>query len=342
MNSTLGKHSDLRAITLGDVAIEPGQVGRARIPLSQDIFGHERFIPALVAHGLESGPIVWLNGTTHGDEPEGALAVFKVMKSLDAKALRGTVVGIPVMNVNAVSSGTRGDVLDDFAYDMNRIYPGRPDGFATERAADAHWSAMREQCDAQINIHSGGEHSVLAHMVFAAGNQASYDLAYALGPSWPLVFTVPTGGGNPTSVTGELGKASVAIEAGGGARTLGGELEGTAAELADGILNVLRHYDMISGEALYASEIRRGHQIALSAPRAGLFVGGPTVTVGAEIESDCLIGEIYDLFGDVIAEIRSPESGVLFGLRYRASVREGEWCCFLGVIDEIVSIPRDQ
>jgi predicted deacylase len=38
---------------------------------------------------------------------------------------------------------------------MNRIYPGKPEGYPTERVAHAHWVAMRDNCDLQIAIHSG-------------------------------------------------------------------------------------------------------------------------------------------------------------------------------------------
>ena len=30
-----------------------------------------------------------------------------------------------------------------------------------------------------------------------------------------------------------------------------------------------------------------------------------------------------------------PEEGVVFGLRSRPAVIEGEWCCFFGIIDEV-------
>ena len=34
-------------------------------------------------------------------------------------------------------------------------------------------------------------------------------------------------------------------------------------------------------------------------------------------------------------EVRAPENGVVFGLRSRPAVLEGEWCCFFGIIDEV-------
>jgi hypothetical protein len=33
----------------------------------------------------------------------------------------------------------------------------------------------------------------------------------------------------------------------------------------------------------------------------------------------------------------APEEGVVFGLRSRPAVLEGEWCCFFGIIDEVRS-----
>jgi predicted deacylase len=47
------------------------------------------------------------------------------------------------------------------------------------------------------------------------------------------------------------------------------------------------------------------------------------------------LGKVYDLYGTVTAEVVAPEEGVVFGLRSRPSVLEGEWCCFFGIIDEV-------
>ena len=77
-----------------------------------------------------------------------------------------------------------------------------------------------------------------------------------------------------------------------------------------------------------------GHQQALLAPASGMFVGNPELTFEQPLEEDALLGQIYDLHGRVVAEVRAPCDGVVFGLRSRPSVSEGEWCCFYGIIDE--------
>ena len=323
-------------LKIGTVSAMPGEVRRGGIPIGGDMYDRQRQIPIIVYRGAEDGPILWLNGATHGDEPEGPFSIFKTLAHLDPQKLRGTVVAVPVMNVQAFAAGTRGDPLDTFSYDMNRLYPGKAEGYPTERMAYAHWQAMKDNCDLQIAIHSGGEHSYLAHMIFASDNAASLELAAAMGPRWTLVFRSGTGGGNPSSQVAALGKAGITVELGGNCRTLTGDFHDIATDLAQGFLNVMRHYDMIEGEAQYAAAWRMGYQIALLAPATGMFVGNPELPFEEEIKAGTLIGQIYNLYGDVAAEVRAPRDGVVFGLRARPSVLEGHWCCFFGVIEETV------
>lgn len=324
------------SITIGNVTAEPGTTVRGGIPIGTDMYGREREVPIIVVHGADEGPVLWLNGATHGDEPEGPFSIFMALKGLDPSALAGTVVAVPVMNVEAFTAGLRGDPLDTFSHDMNRIYPGKPDGYPTERVAAAHWAAMKETCDLQINIHSGGDHSYLAHMIFASDNPPSMELAAAMGPGWDLVFRSGTGGGNPSSQMGALGKGGITVELGGNCRTLTGDFHAIARDLADGYLNVMRHYRMIQGQATYAPAWRQGYQIALLAPRTGMFVGTDGLPFEQPLAAGTVLGVIYDLYGDRVAEVKAPREGVVFGLRSRPSVLEGQWCCFFGVVETTV------
>jgi predicted deacylase len=325
------------AFEIGNGRIKPGTIGRAAIEIGLAADGRTREIPLLVCHGAKSGPVLWINGATHGDEPEGAFSIFRLFEGLDASDVSGTVVGVPALNVPAFEAGKRGDPLDTFSYDMNRLYPGGPDGYPTERAAWAHWKAMRDACDLQIAIHSGGEHSYLAHMIFAADTAPSLELAAAMGPPWDLVFRSGVGGNNPASRMAELGKAGITVELGGNCRTLSSDFHDVADDLAAGYLNVMRHYGLVDGEAAYAGSWRMGHQEALLAPASGMWVGSPDMVFEQPMPAGTPIGRIFDLYGDVRAEVVAPEDGVVFGLRSRPAVLEGEWCCFFGIIDEVRS-----
>lgn len=321
-------------LQIGPVIAHPGRATRGSIPARTDLGGRTEGIPIIVFRGNDDGPILWLNGATHGDEPEGAFSIFKTLGRLDPEQMRGTVVGVPAMNVPAFEAGERGNPLDTFSYDMNRIYPGREDGYPTERAAHAHWEVMKDGCDLQIAVHSGGEHSYLAHMIFAADNAPSLELAAAMGPQWDLVFRSGVGGNNPASKIAALGKGGITVELGGNCRTLTKDFHEVAEDLSASYLNVMRHYRMIDGEARYASRWRMGHQQALLAPASGMWVGNPELVFETPVAADTLLGQVYTLYGDVAAEVRAPCEGVVFGLRSRPAVLEGEWCCFFGIIDE--------
>lgn len=320
---------------VGSARVEPGRVGRGAIPSGRGADGRPREIPLLVCHGTRPGPSLWINGATHGDEPEGAFSIFRLFAGLDPEQVAGTVVGVPALNVPAFEAGKRGDPLDSFSYDMNRLYPGSADGYPTERAAWAHWLAMRDACDLQIAVHSGGEHSYLAHMIFAADNPQSLELAAAMGSAWDLVFRIGVGGANPSSKMAELGKAGITVELGGNCRTLTRDFHAVADDLSESYRNVMRHYGMLPGEARYAPAWRMGHQEALLAPASGMWVGSPDLAFEEPLAAGTLLGRVYDLYGEVRAEVTAPEDGVVFGLRSRPSVLEGEWCCFFGIIDEV-------
>jgi predicted deacylase len=323
-------------LRIGNVTVMPGERRHGAIEAGVDMAGCSRQTPIIVLRGVEEGPRLWLNGATHGDEPEGPLSIFWALQEVDPQRLRGTIVAVPAMNVAGFTAGTRGDPLDTFSYDMNRVYPGKPDGYPTERVAHAHWLAMKDTCDLQIAIHSGGEHSYLAHMIFASDNAQSMELAAAMGPRWPLVFRSPVGGGNPSSMMGSLGKGGITVELGGNCRSLTRDLHVVAQDLAQSYLNVLRHYKMIDGQAAYAPAWHQGYQIAVLAPTTGIFVGNPDLPFETPIAQGTLLGSIYNLYGDVVAELTAPKDGVVFGLRSRPSVLAGQWCCFFGVVEKTV------
>jgi uncharacterized protein len=324
-------------ITIGNVTAAAGSRVRGAIPVGRDMASRPREMPIIVVHGAAEGPILWINGATHGDEPEGPFSIYLALAEIDPQQLAGTVVAVPVMNVEAFRAGMRGDPLDTFSHDMNRVYPGKADGYPSERIAAAHWAAMKDRCDLQIATHSGGEHSYLAHMIFAADNPASWELAAAMGPRWDLVFRSGTGSGNPSSMIASLGKGGITVELGGNCRTLTGDFHAIARDLAAGYLNVMRHYRMIPGEAAYAGAWRQGFQIPLLAPVSGMFVGTEGLPFEQPLAAGTVLGRIHDLYGDVAGEIVAPRDGVVFGLRSRPSVLEGQWCCFFGVVERTVS-----
>ncbi|NLE77482.1 MAG: succinylglutamate desuccinylase, partial [Chloroflexi bacterium] len=254
-----------KPMTIGNVTVMPGEAKRGGIPLGVDLYGRRREMPIIVYRGVEDGPRLWINGATHGDEPEGPYSIMLLLKQLDPKKMKGTLVAVPALNIEAFTAGNRGDPRDTFSYDLNRIYPGKPDGYATERVGWAHWTAMKDNCDLQIAVHSGGEHSYLESAIFAAETPASLELAGAMGPEWNLVNTSGVGRGSPTGMIAEQGGGGITVEWGGWSKMLKTDFHFIGQRFAAAYLNVMRHYGMIEGKAEYAKQWYRGHQVALLA-----------------------------------------------------------------------------
>ena len=317
-----------RTVTVGTAAAAPGAAVRGAIPVTTLAGGTPLEIPVVVINGANGGPCFWVDGAIHGDEPEGPLACQIALREIEPAQLSGTVVMCPVMNVPAFEAAQRGNPLDTFSYDMNRIYPGRANGYLTERLAAAHAAAMAEVADMEISIHSGGAHSFLDKAIFVDERPESVELATAMGPGWGCIMSSFNPKGSPMAHMKDIGKVAVTVELGGRSATSPREFARVGRELANSILNILRHYKMYPGAAAYPSPRYKGQQEALLAPASGLFLPAAGVDFLTMMKKGDPIACIVTIFGDTLAELVAPADGMIFGLRALPNVTTGEWCCF--------------
>lgn len=320
-------------ITVGTATAQPGERVRGVIEITQLGGGRALDIPVIVINGAEDGPCVWVDAVIHGDEPEGTLCCHMIDAELDPKAMRGSVVLIPVLNVPAFEAAQRGNPLDTFSYDLNRIYPGREVGYLTERLAHIHSGWMREVATYEISIHSGGAHSYLSETIFTTTQPEAIELAKAMGKDWSLILKNIRPSGSPPAVMFEAGKHGLTVELGGRSATSPSEFQRCGRTLADGILNLLRYYKVIDGEANSAPTHYTGFQHALLAPVSGMFVAEPTLEFQKRMKKGDLIARIVNVYGDLLAEVVAPVDGMIFGLRALPNVQTGDWCCFYAEIE---------
>jgi predicted deacylase len=320
-------------LTIGTATAAPGARARGAIPVTNLPGGRPLEIPIIVLNGAEDGPCLWVDAVIHGDEPEGTLACHLIDAELDPAAMRGSLVLVPVLNVPAFEAAERGNPLDTFSYDLNRIYPGREAGYLTERLAHIHSTWLRETAAYEISIHSGGAHSYLSETIFTTTHPDAIELAKAMGKDWPLILKNIRPSGSPPAVMHEAGRHGLTVELGGRPATSPREFQRCARTLADGILNVLRHYKMIDGEPTYAGKWYTGFQHALLAPASGLFLAEPTLEFQKPMKKGDKLARIVDVYGDTLAELAAPADGVIFGLRALPNVQTGDWCCFYAEIE---------
>ncbi|MBB6125282.1 M14 family metallopeptidase [Sphingobium subterraneum] len=111
-----------------------GTTQRGRILIGTRATGAEIAISYIVVHGSEPGPTLWINGQVHGTEVCAIVAGIEFCRGLDPTGLAGTIVFTASGNPLALESRTWA-TQQDFGQNMDTSFPGRAEGFITERMA---------------------------------------------------------------------------------------------------------------------------------------------------------------------------------------------------------------
>ncbi len=108
--------------------------------------------PVLVINGANPGPTLCLTGAIHGDELNGIEVVRRVMYDIKPEDLNGTLIGVPIVNLQGFQRGSR--YLSD-RRDLNRFFPGEKNGSLASRIAYSLFSEVISHCNYLIDLHTG-------------------------------------------------------------------------------------------------------------------------------------------------------------------------------------------
>lgn len=262
---------------------------------------------------------------THGDELEGQYVCYKLANELSANLdkLNGTVEIYPALNPLGIDTISRG--IPGFDLDMNRIFPGNPEGVMAERVAAAILEDLKG-ADMVIDIHSSN--IFLREMPQVRINVTASELlvpkAKLLGIDFIWVHDAATVlEATLAHSLNSTGTPCLVVEMGVGMRIN----HSLGKNLVDGIYNLLSDMGMWSGdvntENLADGIISEGDNVAfLNADRSGIFLTEHKTS--SVVEEGEHIGSIVDpLSGEILETIKSPVYGYLFTLRAYPVVYEG-------------------
>lgn len=140
--------------------------GFLRLPHSRDdsAWGAVMVPITVIANGR--GPTALLTGGNHGDEYEGPIVLQELATTLKPEHITGRVILLPMMNLPAFAAGRRCSPID--GVNMNRCFPGRPDGTVTQKIAHFIATRLVPMADIVLDYHSGGR--TLDFLPFAAAH----------------------------------------------------------------------------------------------------------------------------------------------------------------------------
>ncbi len=282
--------------------VEPGTVAQIHLKVSETSTHRPATIPVTVVNGAEDGPVLFLTGAVHGDEINGVAIVRSVLDSLDPETLRGTVIGVPVVNRFGFQSGSR--YLPD-RRDLNRFFPGDPEGSMASRIADRLYQRVIKGADAGIDLHTAAAGQAnLCHVRGDSEHEKVRELMRAFGTPIMLDGAGPKGSLRRAATDG--GTPTIIFEAGEPNRFQGHVVEIGAA----GVLRVMRHMDMTDKRVHKAPiNILVKKSEWVRADHGGVV--DLDVEPGDLVRTGQRIATIHDPFGQHVDEITATHSGVI-------------------------------
>ncbi|WNL39729.1 N(2)-acetyl-L-2,4-diaminobutanoate deacetylase DoeB [Halomonas sp. PAMB 3232] len=314
------------------------QHGFLKLPISTDIsaWGAVMIPVTVVKNG--DGPTALLTGGNHGDEYEGITSLLKLSSALKAEEVSGRVIIVPCMNTPAVMAGTRTSPMDKG--NLNRSFPGDPDGGVTAQIADYFTRVLVPMSDVVLDLHSGGR--TLDILPFAASHvlddknqqRAALDGARAFGAPYAMVMFELDAERLFDTACERQGKVFVATELGGG----GTSTPHSMAIAEQGVRNFLIHYGLVEGEVAMPD----GGQVYLDMPDARCYVQSQhqgvlelTVALGDAVQKGQTIAYVYDMSrsGAEPVAYKAERDGVLMARRAPSLINMGDT---LAVIADVV------
>jgi uncharacterized protein len=269
-----------------------------------------------------AGSAVAIVAGIRGDTPEGVRVLYEVTRLLrEADAIAGRVDIYPCANPLASYAGLQRWPF--FDVDLNRRFPGRPDGHPPDRVA---CELVRNIRDADVVIELRGAYRAFREICQAhvrAGVPRAAELASQANVEVVWCRTPDTMA--PTTFAAQFDTVMV-LEGGAGNRLS----EGVSGEMAAGVMNVLASLGVVDEQSVPV------HWAAIHRPRVvtddevlgvrtelgGVFL--PWVEAGAQVTRSQQLGTVVDpVQAKILQRIEAPVDGRVLAIREQPSVHPG-------------------
>ena len=281
--------------------------------------------PVLVVNGSRPGPVLCLTAAIHGDELNGIEMVRRVMHDMVPEKLSGTIIGVPIVNVQGFRRGSR--YLPD-RRDLNRYFPGNPRGSAASRIAHSFFTNVVMNCDALVDLHTGSqERSNLPQIRADLRDPDVVTLTQGLG-GMVILHSTPAAGTLRAAAT-SAGIPTVTLEAGGPS-----QLEATVVKQGvTGVETLISTLSMQRRRSIWGDpEPVYYRSTWVRADSGGILFAD--VSLGSTVRKGDLLGTITDPVSNARAELRAPYSGRVLGMARNQVVMPGNAAFHLGIASE--------
>jgi hypothetical protein len=272
-------------------------------------------IPYTVIHGAKKGPVLALVAGVHAYEYPPILSLYRLKDMIDPKTLRGTVLMVHIANLPSFKKRTIYYGPDDWK-NLNRVFPGDIGGTMSQRIAAVLNEEVVKRADVLVDMHCGdGNEALIPYTYWMISGEKKLDaktreLALAFGIPHIIIDESRTKDPKDSKYLGNTailqGKPAITTEAG----FLGRVDEESIGRNVQGVMSVLRHLEMISGDPGPAADpVWIDKYEVVYSKHDGLFA--PRVEMGYYVRQGQIVGTITDYLGGWKEDVKAPFTGIL-------------------------------
>ncbi len=275
--------------------------------------GTDLVLPVHEVTGDGPGPTLGISAAIHGEEAVGVEIVYRFLTSSDLSGLAGRLCILPVANPFSYAAITRNTPID--MMNLNRVFPGNPDGMLTEQLAHKMAEGFLNTLDYYVDLHAGGAYPTVDYVYIINAEPLSRAFGSRL-----LYRPKETLGGTSISVTRGRNIPSVVVELG------GGDVDQTdyVRRGIAGLANVLKTLKMLPGAPTPPPPQIVLREIATLRPHHGGLLLPEVTTMGGEVAGGTVLGRVVSPYSfEELEVIRCPfDRGIVVLTQLTANVVE--------------------
>ncbi len=310
---------------IGGTRVALGERRDIELEVTESYSGVPLLIPTRVWRAEQPGPTLFVTAAVHGDELNGTGIVRELMLNPPFELRRGTLILVPVVNMLGFERQSR--YLPD-RRDLNRSFPGSPDGSLASRFAHTVFREIIRKCDYGIDLHSAAiRRTNFPNIRADLSLPAVKWLSLAFGCELVVIGRGPKGSLRRSACS--AGVPTIILEAGEVWKMEPGIIEYGLR----GIKNVLIELGLVQGKRrrpAFQALVEKTRWIR--ADRGGLLQFH--VAPGDVVEAGQPIATNTDLFGREQNVVRTPDSGFILGMTTLPTVKPGDPVCHIAVPSE--------
>ena len=299
-------------IKIRDIEAKPGEKAYGYLDIAETASTMIK-IPVAIVNGKEAGNNLCLTAGVHCTEYEGVEAAILAYQETNPEDLKGALIICPVVNTPGFQHGTHYiNPLDGL--NMNRVYPGDPDGTISEQIIHVIFNELIRKCDYHIDLHGGEPFEDMGQFVnYAIGvgtKEIEAKIAEMARYYLPNVMQAFEGKDKTSSSeVARIGIPSITPQAG----ALALYREEDILFHKRGVKNIMKWLGMLPKEGPPEEPKKdiltfvNNHYIRVK--HGGILY--PKLKGGYAFKKGDVMAEVKDLFGNVVEQVKASSDGMV-------------------------------